>query len=196
MGSVITISRQYGSGGRELGEKLAEKMGIPFYDKELINMIARKENIEVSLLETCDEAAPDLNSYTARDVAPDYQIEMARKVFEAYSRVIRELAAKEPCVIVGRCADVIIPDSVKVFVYADQDARIRRIREICSKEELSENRAVKDIARMDRSRQAYHKFFCGKEWGRMEDYDICLNTTRTGVDGAVEAVLAYVRQMK
>lgn len=196
MCKVITISRQYGSGGRELGEKLAKKLGIPFYDKELINMIARKEHIEVSLLETCDESAPDLSSYTSRDIAPDYQISMARQVFEAYSRVLRELAEKGPCVIVGRCGDVIVPDSVKVFVYADLDARISRIRRIHSAENLSENRAVKDIRSMDKKRQAYHMFYCGREWGKMEDYDICVNTAKTGVDGALEAVAAYLEQVK
>lgn len=196
MSKVITISRQYGSGGRELGEKLAAKLGIPFYDKELINMIARKENIEVSLLEACDEAEPDLNSYTARDIAPDYQIDMAKKVFEAYSRVIRELAEKEPCVLVGRCAEVIVPDSVKVFVYAGLDARISRIRRIHSAEEMSESRAEKEIRRMDRRRRNYHRFYCDKEWGQMEDYDICVNTTDVGVNGALEAVAAYVEQRK
>jgi len=195
MSKVITISRQYGSGGRELGEKLAGKLGIPLYDKELINMIAREENIEISLLEAYDEEEPDLNSYTARDIAPDYQIDMAKKVFEAYSRVLRDLAAKGPCVIVVRCGDV-VSDSVKVFVYAEPDAGVRRIREIRSREELSEDRAVKEIHRMDHRRQAYHKFYCGKEWGRMEDYDICLNTTKTGVDGALEAAAAYVEQLK
>lgn len=135
MSKVITISRQYGSGGRELGEKLAGKLGIPLYDKELINMITREENIEISLLEAYDEEEPDLNSYTARDIAPDYQIDMAKKVFEAYSRVLRDLAAKGPCVIVVRCGDV-VSDSVKVFVYAEPDAGVRRIREIRSREEL------------------------------------------------------------
>ncbi|MGN0373529.1 MAG: AAA family ATPase [Enterocloster sp.] len=196
MSQVITISRQYGSGGRELGEKLAKELGIPFYDKEMINMIARKENIEVALLEACDEMEPDLDNYTMRDVTPHYQIDMAKKVFDAYSRMIVNLAKKGPCVIVGRCSDVILPDSVKIFVYADDAARIERLRRIHQKEEMSEDRAAKEIRKMDKRRSNYRKFFCDREWGRMSEYDLCLNTGRTGVDGAVETALTYVKNAK
>lgn len=195
MNKVITISRQYGSGGRELGKKLAEKLGIPYYDKELINMIAKKENISVSFLETYDEAEPDLNNYTARDIAPDYQLDMAKRIFASYGRVLRDLAAQGPCVIVGRCADVLVADAVRVFVYADFDARVRRIRSLRSKEQMSEDRAVREIKRMDVSREKYHKFYTGKDWGKMEDYDLCLNTAKIGVDGAVNAAAAYIEQV-
>lgn len=193
MSHVITISRQYGSGGRELGEKLAQRLGVPFYDKELLNLIARKENIEVSLLEAYDEVEPDLNSYTMHDVVPQYQMDMARKVFDAYSRNIRNLAQEGPCVIVGRCADAILLDSVRLFVYADLDSRIRRIRE---KEGLSPEKARRHIEQVDKRRQSYRKFYCQMEWARMENYDICLNTGRIGVDGALETMAAYMTQMK
>ena len=193
MSYVVTISRQYGSGGRELGEKLAKKLGIPFYDKELINLIAEKENIEVSLLEAYDEAEPDLEGYTARNIAPTYQTDMAMKVFDAYSRTIRNLAKQGPCVIVGRCADAILLDSVRVFVYSDLDSRIHRIRE---KEGLSPEAARKHIEQMDRRRRGYRRFYCRMEWARMENYDICLNTGRVGVDGALETLLTYLEQRK
>lgn len=192
MGNVITISRQYGSGGRELGEKLAKKLGIPLYDKELLNLIAKKENIEVSLLESFDETEPDLDNYTVRNVMPDYQISMAKKVFEAYSRTILALGEKEDCVIVGRCADVILPDSVRIFVYADMDHRLARIRNI---EHLSENEARKRIFKMDKRRRDYRKFYCEQDWGILTDYDLCLNTGKAGVDGAVESALAYINQI-
>lgn len=193
MRKVITISRQYGSGGRELGEKLAAKLGIPLYDKELLNLIAKKENIEVSLLESFDEMEPDLDNYTVRNVMPDYQISMAKKVFAAYSRTILALAEKEDCVIVGRCADVILPDSVRIFVYADMDYRLARIRGI---EQNSENEARKLINKMDNRRRAYRKFYCERDWGILTDYDLCLNTGKTGVDGAVDAALAYINCAK
>lgn len=189
MSKVITISRQYGSGGRELGEKLAKKLGIPLYDKELLNLIAAKEKIEVSLLESFDEMEPDLDNYTVRNVMPDYQISMAKKVFAAYSRTILALGENEDCVIVGRCADVILPDSVRLFVYADMDARLARIRCI---EQLTENEARKLIRKIDNRRRDYRRFYCDQDWGILTDYDLCLNTAKTGVDGAVEAALAYV----
>lgn len=193
MGKVITISRQYGSGGRELGEKLAKKLGIPLYDKELLNLIAEKEKIEVSLLESFDEMEPDLDNYTVRNVMPDYQISMAKKVFAAYSRTILALSEKEDCVIVGRCADVILPDSVRIFVYADMDYRLARIKSI---EQSSENEARKLIRKMDNRRRDYRKFYCEQDWGIITDYDLCLNTGKTGVDGAVESALAYIKHTK
>ena len=101
MNRVITISRQYGSGGRELGEKLAARLGIPFYDKELVGMIAREGKIETAVLEAYDEVEPDLDNYSLRDVPPDYQIAMTQKLYAAQCRVILDLAAKGPCVIVG-----------------------------------------------------------------------------------------------
>lgn len=189
MKKVITISRQYGSGGRELGERLAAKLGVPLYDKELLNLIAEKEKIEVSLLESFDEMEPDLDNYTVRNIMPDYQISMAKKVFAAYSRTILALGEKEDCVIVGRCADVILPNSIRIFVYADMDYRLDRIRHIG---QLSEQEAQKLIRKMDNRRRNYRKFYCEQDWGIITDYDLCLNTGKTGIDGAVETVLSYI----
>lgn len=189
MKKVITISRQYGSGGRELGERLAAKLGVPLYDKELLNLIAEKEKIEVSLLESFDEMEPDLDNYTVRNIMPDYQISMAKKVFAAYSRTILALGEKKDCVIVGRCADVILPNSIRIFVYADMDYRLDRIRHIG---QLSEQEAQKLIRKMDNRRRNYRKFYCEQDWGIITDYDLCLNTGKTGIDGAVETVLLYI----
>lgn len=193
MGNVITISRQYGSGGRELGERLSERLGIPLYDKELINLIAKKENIEVSLLESYDEMKPDLDNYTVRNIMPEYQISMAKKVYAAYSRTILALGEKEPCVIVGRCADVILPDSVRVFVHADPDYRLARVK---AREELSESEARKLIRKMDNRRRDYRKFYCELDWGTITDYDLSLNIGKIGMDGALETVLSYVKHAK
>lgn len=193
MGNVITISRQYGSGGRELGERLSKELGIPLYDKELINLIAEKENIEVSLLESYDEMKPDLDNYTVRNIMPDYQISMAKKVYAAYSRTILTLGEKEPCVIVGRCADVILPDSVRIFVHADLDYRLARIK---AREGLSESETRKLIRKMDNRRRDYRKFYCELDWGTITDYDLSLNIGKIGMDGALETVLAYVKHAK
>ena len=130
MNRVITISRQYGSGGRELGEKLAERLGIPFYDKELVGMIAREGNMETAVLEAYDEVEPDFDNYSLRDVPPDYQIAMTQKLYAAQCRVILDLAAKGPCVMVGRCADAILPDAIRLFVYAGMEQRMERISKL------------------------------------------------------------------
>ena len=127
MNRAITISREYGSGGREIGEKLARRLGIPFYDKELIAMIAKEGNIETSVLEANDEVDPDFDNYSPRQVPPDYQIAMTQRIYAAQATVIRNLNDKGPCVIVGRCADAILPDAVNIFVFSDMENRINRI---------------------------------------------------------------------
>lgn len=191
MNKVITISREYGSGGRELGMKLADKLGIPFYDKELIGMIAKEGNIEESVLKANDEVVPDLDNYSAREIPPYYQIAMSERIYKVQSKVIQDLADKGPCVIVGRCADAILKDSVDIFVYADLDSRVRRIRSL--EPSLSEESARLEIRSIDKKRKAYHQYYSGKEWGIMKDYHLCLNSSLAGVEGCLEAVFAYLK---
>lgn len=194
MNRAITISRQYGSGGRELGEKLAKELGIPFYDKELIAMIAKEGGIEPSILEANDEVEPDLDNYSTRQIVPEYQIAMTQRIYEAQARVIEKLEKEGACVIVGRCADAILPEAVNIFVFADWDSRLRRIMSLHP--ELSKDEAEESIALVDRRRKAYHEYYSPLEWGKMEAYDICLNSGLTGVDGCLEAVLAYIKHIK
>lgn len=194
MKRAITISRQYGSGGRELGEKLAEKLGIPFYDKELIAMIAKEGNIEPSILEANDEVEPDLDNYSTRQIEPEYQIAMTQRIYTAQASVIKSLAEKGSCVIVGRCADAILPDAVNIFVFADLESRISRIMSLHP--ELSRDEAVESITTVDRRRKAYHEYYSPIEWGVMDAYDICLNSGLTGVDGCLETALTYINNVK
>lgn len=194
MNRVITISRQYGSGGRELGEKLAARLGIPFYDKELVGMIAREGNMETAVLEAYDEVEPDFDNYSLRDVPPDYQIAMTQKLYAAQCRVILDLAAKGPCVMVGRCADAILPDAIRLFVYAGMEQRRERISKLHP--DLPGDQVEKRIISVDRKRKAYHEYYSTKDWGEMEGYDLCLNTGKTGVDGCLETALAYIKHVK
>lgn len=194
MNRAITISRQYGSGGRELGEKLAGKLGIPFYDKELITMIAKEGNIEPSVLEANDEVEPDLDNYSTRLIEPEYQIAMTQRIYTAQASVIKSLAEKGACVIVGRCADAILPDAVNIFVFADMESRIKRIRSLCP--QFSRDEAADSINAVDRRRKAYHEYYSPIEWGKMDAYDICLNSGLTGVDGCLDAALTYISHIK
>ena len=111
MNRAITISREYGSGGREIGEKLAQRLGIPFYDKELIAMIAEEGNIETSVLEANDEVDSDLDNYSPRQVPPDYQIAMTQRIYAAQATVIRSLNDKGPCVIIGKGSNLLVADA-------------------------------------------------------------------------------------
>lgn len=194
MNRAITISRQYGSGGRELGEKLAKKLGIPFYDKELIAMIAKEGNIEPSILEANDEVEPDLDNYSTRLIEPEYQIAMTQRIYAVQETVIKSLAEKGTCVIVGRCADAILPDAVNIFVFADMESRIRRIMSL--NPDLSRDEAVNSIGVVDRRRKAYHEYYSPIEWGKMDAYDICVNSGLIGVDGCLDAVLAYIGNVR
>lgn len=194
MNRAITISRQYGSGGRELGEKLAKKLGIPFYDKELIAMIAKEGNIEPSILEANDEVEPDLDNYSTRLIEPEYQIAMTQRIYAVQETVIKSLAEKGTCVIVGRCADAILPDAVNIFVFADMESRIKRIMSL--NPGLSRDEAVNSIGVVDRRRKAYHEYYSPIEWGKMDAYDICVNSGLIGVDGCLDAVLAYIGNVR
>lgn len=191
MNKVITISRQYGSGGRELGEKLAQKLGIPFYDKELIKMIAKEGNMEAAMVEAYDEVEPDFDNYSVRDIPPDYQIAMTQKIYSAQSRVIGDLASKGPCVIVGRCADAILPEAVRIFMFADLESRVRRIADRMPG--LPADKLEKRIISVDRRRKAYHEYYSTKGWGEMDGYDLCLNTGKAGINGCLETAEAYIR---
>lgn len=194
MNRAITISRQYGSGGRELGEKLAKKLGIPFYDKELIAMIAKEGGIEASILEANDEVEPDLDNYSTRRIEPEYQIAMTQRIYAAQANVIRSLAEKGSCVIVGRCADAILPDAVNIFVFADMESRIKRIMALHP--ELSRDEAMDSIDTVDRRRKAYHEYYSPIEWGKMDAYDICLNSGLAGLEGCLDAAMTYISYVK
>ena len=194
MDRAITISRQYGSGGRELGEKLAKKLGIPFYDKELIAMIAKEGNIEPSILEANDEVEPDLDNYSTRLIEPEYQIAMTQRIYAVQETVIKSLAEKGACVIVGRCADAILHDAVNIFVFADMESRIKRIMAL--NPDLSRDEAVNSIEIVDRRRKAYHEYYSPIEWGKMDAYDICVNSGLIGVDGCLDAALAYIGHVR
>ena len=194
MDRAITISRQYGSGGRELGEKLAKKLGIPFYDKELIAMIAKEGNIEPSILEANDEVEPDLDNYSTRLIEPEYQIAMTQRIYAVQETVIKSLAEKGACVIVGRCADAILPDAVNIFVFSDMENRINRIMSL--NPGLTREEAKASILAVDKRRKAYHEYYSTTQWGDMDAYDICLNSGLAGVEGCLEAALTYIKYVK
>ena len=180
---VITISREYGSGGRLIAKQLSEKMGITFYDKQLIAEVAKKTGFSENFIRDTEHQRPtnsflfDLYTTVVTPSVPD-------QVFIAQAKVIKQAAAKESCVIVGRCADYILrdePNVLKVFVHAPLDQRIRRAREeYGAEEENLENYVI----RQDKARAAYHNYFAAGRWGQSREYDLCVNS-RIGIDAAV-----------
>ena len=195
MDKVITISRECGSGGRELGVKLADKLGIPFYDKELISMAADDINIAEDAFQHYDEhivVHDPLDRQFYHAFSEVYQIPMSDQIFVAQSNVIRRLASYGPCIIVGRCADMILTDSLNLFIYAKMKDRIRRMLELESEAESDGKEMERRIREVDRKRKEYYQYYTGNTWGRAQNYHLCLDSGPVGVEGCLRAVLAYL----
>ena len=195
MDKVITISREFGSGGRELGVKLADKLGIPFYDKELISMAADDINIAEDAFQHYDEhivVHDPLDRQFYHAFSEVYQIPMSDQIFVAQSNVIRRLASYGPCIIVGRCADMILTDSLNLFIYAKMKDRIKRMLELESEAESDGKEMERRIREVDRKRKEYYQYYTGNTWGRAQNYHLCLDSGPVGVEGCLRAVLAYL----
>lgn len=195
MDKVITISREFGSGGRELGVKLAARLGIPFYDKELISMAAEDINMGEEALRHYDEhivVHNPLDRQFYHAFSDVYQIPMSDQIFVAHSNVIRRLASRGPCIIVGRCADMILSDSLNLFIYAGIKDRIKRMLELEAEESSDGKEMEERIREVDRKRKDYYQYYTGNTWGRAQNYHLCLDSGPAGVDRCLEAVLAYL----
>ncbi len=199
MNTVITIARQYGSGGREVGIKLSEKMGIPFYDKELITLSVEKSGMHHEILKEADEKAASSLLYTLA-VGSSYMygsmphnVPINDRLFMLQCEVIRDLAAKGPCIIVGRCADYVLAEEkncFKTFIYADLDTRIKNVMD---RHELAENKARDLIIKTDKRRSNYYNYYTGQKWGKTENYDLSVSTSKLGIDGAVDILAEHVK---
>ncbi len=193
---IITIGREFGSGGREIGMKLAEKLNIPFYDKEIILHTAEKSNLEPSIVERFDEqhSLPVFNHSNVFDI---YQMPMSDRVYIAQADVIREIAQKSGCVIVGRCADYILnefPEKVSVFIHADMKDKVERKRAILPDKKDSEIES--HIRRIDKKRAKYYTYYTDNVWGNSSTYDLCINSSLLGIDGTVNLIIDAVNMRK
>lgn len=203
---VITIEREYGSGGRIVGKKLAGRLGISFYDDEILSMTAEKSAVGEQYFRLADEKAG--NNLLRRIVggvsrapldAPKTEgdITSPENLFRFQSAVIRELAEKESCVIVGRCADFVLEaagkeDLIRVFVHADTPSCIRRTMEV---DAMSDTRkALEKLNHITKQRREYHRYFTGREWENVENYDLMINSSKIELDDVVEVILAYIRK--
>ena len=177
---IITINRMYGSGGRLLGKALAEKLGIGFYDKELIQMASEKNQIPYKELEKVDEKKASQWRLPVKEqmqMQPqDHFHPMNDVLFETQSQIIRELGQKEDCIIVGRCANYILGDKCfSLFVYAPFEYRVQSIMERLGREEKSARALVK---KMDKTRKSYYEFFTDEKWKDLNNYQMCIDTSR------------------
>ena len=191
MNKVITVSRQFGSGGREFGIKLANALGIPFYDKELISMAAEDSNLSAEFMRHHEESAPGLLSRTLYSY---YQMPMTDQIYIAQSNLIKRLAQEGSCVIIGRCSDVILEDSVKIYVHAPLAKRVER--KLAMDTGVSAEKMEDHIRATDKKRKKYYEYYTDQKWGMAENHNLCLDSGLIGVDGCVETALTYLSKLK
>ena len=197
---IYTIGREFGSGGKAVGEKLAERLGIKLYDKELLQQAAKDSGFCEEIFENHDEKPTnsflyslvmDTYSVSGYSAAPFLDMPLNHKVFLAQFETIKKIAETESCVIVGRCADYALadnPDCINVFIHADMDIRVKNV---CKKLNITENKARDIINKTDKQRASYYNYYTSKKWGDSKSYNLSLDAGKLGVDNCVEMILKY-----
>lgn len=197
---IYTIGREFGSGGREVGEKLAARLGIKLYDKELLQQAAKDSGFCEEIFENHDEKPTnsflyslvmDTYSVSGYSAAPFLDMPLNHKVFLAQFETIKKIAEKESCVIVGRCADYALsdnPNCINVFIHADLDVRIKNVSRNLN---ITENKARDIINKTDKQRASYYNYYTSKKWGDSKSYNLSLDAGKLGTDNCVEMILKF-----
>ena len=200
MSRIITISREFGSGGRELGKRLANALGIPCYDHEIIEMIAKEngfnEDYVANVAEKSIEAAYPLTIGHRFGMQPFQIMDQPIRVAVTQRRILENFAKQGDCVIVGRCADVILKDyhPLNLFVYADAESKIQRcINRAPEGEHLSRNDIARRMKQVDKNRAQYRQMFADNKWGAKETYHLCVNTSGHEIKDLIPGLAAFVR---
>ena len=201
MNTIITIGRQFGSAGREIGEKVAEYFGVKCYDKELLTRAAKESGFCEEMIQNHDERPTnsflynlvmDTYSFGGYSSAPFLDMPLNHKVFLAQFEAIKNLAAKESCIIVGRCADYALaehPNCLNVFIHADMEFRIDHIMQTF---DLSREKAADMIHKTDKKRASYYNYYSSKKWGDSRSYHLTLDSSHLGLKGCSEMILNYM----
>ena len=200
---VITISRQFGSGGHDVGEKLARQLDVPFYDKALIAMAAKQSGLSEEVFANADEKATSsllysmvMGSYSFGARVPGInEMPINDKLFIIQSDIIKKAAADGPCVIIGRCADYILREHencLNVFVHASKEERVRRS---IAKKDCEERKASDFVTKKDKQRANYYNFYSNKRWDDLQNYDITIDTSRFTVDEAVDILMDAAKRL-
>lgn len=200
MNKVITISRQFGSGGKEIGEKLAKKLGIPFYDNELIDRAAKESGFSAKAFENAESKATNsllysiamgMNSYGNQELGFAH-LSLDDRIYLAQADVIRKVAEEGPCIIVGRCADYVLKEhkgAINVFIWAELEYRIDRAIRY---ENISPIKAEENVIKSDKRRANYYNYHANGKWGKADNYHLCLRSDDLGIDNVVECIADYV----
>lgn len=199
MSKVISISREFGSGGREIGFRLAKKLGIPFYDKEIIEMAAEDSNISAELFHANDEVLANLTredkTYAPiNPFSPAYEIPVSDQLFVIQTKIIKQLAQNGPCVIIGRCSDVVVDDAFKVFICSSLKKRVERLTALEEDLASEPKKLETQIRSIDQKRKDYYQYYSGNEWGKPKNYDLCLNSGTLGIERCVDLIAELVME--
>ena len=206
MDTIITIGRQFGSGGREIGQKVADHFGIKFYDKELLTRAAKDSGFAKEMIQDHDERPT--TSFLYNLVMDTYSfgynsssfvdMPISHKIFLAQFDTIKNIADEGPCVIVGRCADYALSDKknvVNVFIHADEEDKIERVLDRYD-DITTRDKALEMILKKDKQRQSYYNYYSSKKWGRSDTYDLTVNSSVLGIDGTVKLITQFVEDFE
>lgn len=206
MNTIITIGRQFGSGGREIGEKLANHFGIKYYDKELLTRAAKESGFCEEMMHNHDERPT--NSFLYNLVMDTYSfgynssafvdMPISHKVFLAQFDTIKKIADEGPCVIVGRCADYALSEyknCLHIFIHADEQSKIKHIMNKYD-DVTTEQKARDMMIKKDKQRQSYYNYYSSKKWGRADSYDLSINSSILGEDGTVKFLIQYIEDFE
>lgn len=194
MNRIITISREFGSGGREFGRRLAENLGFAYYDQEIVQEIAKRTELSEKYVKQVMTHRPisyPIHIGRSFRMMTDPSLDQSQNIFREQCNILREMAEKSDCVIVGRCADYILQEMAPfcIFVYADMPSKVKRCREKnYEKEDLSDRELEKRINAVNRRRADYYEYYTGQKWGDRIHYDLCINTTQGTIKGIAAAI--------
>lgn len=198
--TIITIERQYGSGGHLIGQKLAEDLGIPFYDEELIKVAAKESGICEEIFESFDEKPTTsflyslvMDPYSLGYNSNSFDLPLNHKVFLAAFDTIKDIAAKGPCVFVGRCADYALEDfdnCLSVYIHAPFEDRIKRIEDVY---EIPSDKSKEALIKTDKQRSSYYNYYSSNKWGDAKSYDLCLDSSYLGIGGSVDLIKQVIK---
>lgn len=202
MNRIITIGREFGSGGRELGRRLSEKLHIAYYDQEIITEIAKRTSMSEEYVRQISESRPimsfPIHVRHSFYPVPNPAFQQCVSIYAEQHKLLQELAGKSDCIIVGRCADYILRDTkpLRIFVYADTESKVKRCMERKPDgESLTEAQMKKKMAEIDRSRSKYYEFFSEQKWGAKENYDLLVNTSKTNIKKLSADLSGYLQSI-
>ena len=190
---IISIGRQHGSGGREIARLLARELGIKCYDKEIVDEAAKHSDFSRDLINAYDEKRMNAFMLHAGGYGLNENFRLNMQVVSAQFDAIREIASKGDCIFVGRCADYILRDRsdlVSVFILGDMDERLKCLER---RQGLDEAAARKKIKEVDKDRSSFYKYYSDQVWGDAQNYDLCINSSRLGVEGTVKVIMDYIK---